>query len=112
MTGHLLLMLLKTKKNYAIKAEMPGVKKEDVKVDLKDNVLTIHGEKKSKKEEEDDNHHRSECFYGSFTRSFTLPDGLKKEEINASYKNGVLELSIPKDKDYKPEPEKTEIKIT
>ena len=99
-------------KRFLVKAEMPGVKKEDVSVELKEGILTIHGEKRAEKKEEGDNkRHQAECFYGSFTRSFTLPDGPKAEEIDASYKDGILELSIPKHEAVKKLPEATTITI-
>jgi len=77
-------------------AELPGVAKEDVKVELKDGVLTVSGEKKTEHKEEENGFYRSERVYGSFTRSFTVPDTLDAEKIEAEYANGVLKLMLPK----------------
>ena len=77
-------------------AELPGVAKDDVKVELKDGVLTISGEKKSEHTDEKNGFYRSERVYGSFTRSFTVPETLDAEKIEAEYNNGVLRLTLPK----------------
>ena len=77
-------------------AELPGVSKDDVKVELKDGVLTLSGEKKSEHKEEKNGFYRSERVYGSFTRSFTVPETLDAEKIEAEYANGVLRLTLPK----------------
>jgi len=83
-------------KAYHVTAELPGVKKDDVKVTVKDNVLTINGEKKQKKEEKGKEYHRTERAYGSFQRCFRLPEMVDQENINAEFKDGMLEISIPK----------------
>ncbi len=77
-------------------AELPGVSKDDVKVELKDGVLTVSGEKKSEHTEEKPGFYRSERVFGSFTRSFTVPDTLDAEKIEAEYADGVLKLTLPK----------------
>jgi len=77
-------------------AELPGVAKEDVKVELKDGVLTVSGEKKSEHTDEKNGFYRAERVYGSFTRSFTVPETLDAEKIEAEYANGVLKLIVPK----------------
>jgi HSP20 family molecular chaperone IbpA len=78
---------------YVLRAEMPGIDPDkDVTVSVEDDTLTIRGERR---EEEKDKHHR-EFHYGSFTRSITLPRGVKAEEITASYTDGVLEVRVPK----------------
>jgi HSP20 family protein len=74
---------------YQIKAEIPDVKKEDVKVTLEDGVLTIQGERKQEKEERGKKYHRVERSYGSFVRSFTLPDLVDEEKVKAEFKDGV-----------------------
>jgi len=81
---------------YHIEADLPGVKKEDISVDTKDNVLTIAGERKHKEEVTKDDYYKFESSYGKFQRSFTLPKGVDTENINASCENGVLEVTIPK----------------
>lgn len=80
-----------------VQAELPGVSKEDVKITIGEgNVLTIRGEKKHAETHKDGNHVRLERSYGSFTRSFALPDNLQKDAVTASFENGVLTLTIPK----------------
>ena len=91
-----------TEKNYEVKAEIPGLKKEDIKVTVEDNILKLSGEKKHEEETNDKNYHRLERSYGKFERSFRLPKEVKKEEIKASYKNGVLDVVIPKAEEVKP----------
>lgn len=85
-----------TEKEYVIDLSLPGMRKEDMKVEIKDDVLTVSGEKKSEKEEKGKAWLRRESSYGSFLRSFTLPEGLHSENIKASYKDGVLTLSMQK----------------
>ncbi len=87
---------------YQIKAEIPDVKKEDVKVTLEDGVLTIHGERKFEKEEKGKKYHRVERSYGSFVRSFALPDLVDEANVKAEFKDGVLNLKLPKSEKVKP----------
>jgi len=87
---------------YQIKAEIPDVKKEDVKVTVEDGVLTIQGERKQEKEEKGKKYHRVERSYGSFVRSFTLPDLVDEEKVKAEFKDGVLNLQLPKSVKAKP----------
>ncbi|MGB2964533.1 MAG: Hsp20/alpha crystallin family protein [Anaerolineales bacterium] len=94
--------IAETDKAFEIKAEIPGVNKEDVKVAVHNGVLTVQGERKLEKEEEGKKFHRVERFYGSFTRSFTLPDNVDETKISASFKDGVLNLQIQKTKEAKP----------
>ncbi|MCW8894411.1 MAG: Hsp20/alpha crystallin family protein [Sulfurimonas sp.] len=81
---------------YHIEADLPGVKKEDISVETKDDILTISGERKHKKEVQKDDYYKLESSYGKFQRSFTLPKGVDAENIKASCDNGVLEVTIPK----------------
>jgi len=90
------------KEAYLIKAELPGVERDDVKVQVNDGVLTLQGERRSEKEEKDKKMHRIERFYGNFTRSFSLPDNVDEEHIHAEYKDGVLTLRLPKSEKAKP----------
>ncbi len=99
--------IYETEDNFMVKAELPGVKKEDVSVNIENGLLTIKGEKKS--ETEDKKHHRVECTYGTFIRSFTLPQSISEEKIEAEYKNGVLHLTLPKAEEAKPN--QIEVKI-
>ena len=89
-------------KEYLIKAELPEVKKEDVKVTAEDGTLTIMGERKFEKEEKGKKYHRIERSYGNFTRSFTLPEAVKAEKVGAEFKDGILLIRLPKDERAKP----------
>ena len=89
-------------KEYVIKAELPEVKKEDVKVTVEDGALHISGEKKFEKEEKGKKYHRIERSYGSFERVFVLPEGTKTGEVKADFQNGVLEVHLPKGEQAKP----------
>lgn len=91
-----------TDKEYLIKAELPEVKKEDVKITLSDSVITISGERKHEKEHKDENEIRVESFYGTFSRSFSLPDNVDTKGIRAESKDGVLRVHIPKIEAAKP----------
>lgn len=84
------------REKFYIDAELPGMKKEEVKISLQESVLTIKGEKKFEEEKKNKNYYISERRYGNFTRSIRLPENLKTEEIDAKFDKGVLSLSIPK----------------
>ena len=88
--------------SYIIKAELPEVSREDVKVSLDRNVLTINGERRFENEEKRDNYHRIERRYGQFCRSFTLPPNVNPDGIGAEFKDGVLKLTLPKKEEAKP----------
>ena len=79
-----------------VKADLPGVDEKDLSVKVEDKVLVVSGERKFEKESEDENFHRIERVYGSFERSFTLPDSAATDKIAAKYDNGVLKVEIPK----------------
>jgi HSP20 family protein len=89
------------KDSVVVKAELPGMKKEDVEVNLAGEILTIKGEKKEDKEVKEDNYYRRERSYGSFLRSVGLPCEVKSDEIKASFKDGVLEIRMPKTEESK-----------
>jgi HSP20 family protein len=89
-------------KEYLIKVELPEVKKEDVKVSVEGGVLTITGERKFEKEEKDKKYHRVERAYGSFMRSFTLPEGAPGDKVSADFKDGVLKVHLAKSPEAKP----------
>lgn len=91
-----------TEKEYLIRAELPGLKKEDVKVTLSDGAITIEGERKQQKEEKNERFHRVESSYGSFTRTFSLPDNIKADAVRCESKDGVLTVHIPKTEQKKP----------
>lgn len=98
--------IIENEQNFMIKAELPEVEKENVKVSIDQNILTISGERKS--EIKDQKEHRIERSYGSFTRSFSLPDNIDDTEIKAESKNGMLYLTIPK-AEAKPKQKQIEI---
>jgi HSP20 family protein len=84
-------------KEFLVKAELPEMKKEDVKVSVENGALEITGERKMEKEEKGKKYHRIERAYGTFVRSFTLPEGTTPEKISAEFKDGVLKVHLPKD---------------
>lgn len=85
-----------TAEAFNIEAELPGMSKDDVKVTVQDGVLSIQGERKHEEETEDRKHHRIERVYGSFLRRFTLPENVDENSIRASFKDGVLSLTLAK----------------
>ncbi len=85
-----------TDKAFLIKAEIPEVKKEDVKVTIDNGMITIHGERKMEKEEKGKRFHRIERSYGSFVRSFRLPDGVDESKTKAEFKDGMINVTLPK----------------
>ena len=87
---------------YVIKAEIPEVKKEDVKITIDDGMVTISGERRQETEQKDTKFHRVERYYGSFSRSFSLPGNVDEQAAKAEFKEGVLSLSIPKAAEAKP----------
>ena len=89
-------------KEFTIHTELPGVKKEDIKLQIEEDVLTIQGERKFEKTEEGREFRKRERSYGSFVRTFQLPEGVDQELIKASFKDGVLDISIPKVLEQKP----------
>ncbi|UVT16123.1 MAG: Hsp20/alpha crystallin family protein [Nitrospira sp.] len=97
-------------KEYLIKAEIPEMKKEDIKLNVHDDVLTITGERKYEKEEKSKKYHRVERAYGSFVRSFTLPEDADGTKVGAEYKDGVLKIHLPKSEKVKPKA--IEVKVT
>lgn len=90
-------------KEYLIKAELPEVKKEDVKITLEDGMLTITGDRKFEKEENGRKYHRVERAYGSFVRTFSLPDDASPGKVNAEFKDGVLKVHLAKDEKARPQ---------
>lgn len=94
---------------YYIELDLPGVKKEDVEISVDKNILTIKGKREVKDEEEKNDYYRIESAYGTFARSFTLPEKVDSENISASSKDGVVEITIPKLKVEKDTTKKIEI---
>ena len=85
-----------------LKIEVPGVDEKDIDVRIENNVLTVHGERKFEKEEKEENFRRVERQYGSFTRTFTLPNTVDSENVRASYDKGILKIALPKKSEAKP----------
>jgi HSP20 family protein len=85
-----------------VKAELPGVDKKDIKVDLKDGVLTLGGERSHEKEVKEENYYRKERAFGRFHRSFAVPSEIDPDKIKAEFKDGVLKVEIPKPEEQKP----------
>ncbi|WP_410170269.1 Hsp20/alpha crystallin family protein [Aliarcobacter butzleri] len=81
---------------YHIDVDLPGVKKDDIKIDVHDNILTIHGERNYKEEIKEEDYYKVETSFGKFQRQFTLPDNVDVENISASSNDGVLEVVVPK----------------
>lgn len=95
---------------YHIEVDLPGVKKEDISIDIKDNQLVISGERSFKEERKEKDYYKLESSYGKFQRSFTLPENVDAESIEASSNDGVLEIVLPKLKVEKTEVKKIQVK--
>jgi len=108
-TWHPAVDVYETEGAYVLKAELPGVGKEDIKIDVNNNTLTIKGEKKFEEKTEKENYMRVERSYGSFTRTFALSDKVDSGNIKAAFKDGVLEITLPKKEEAKPKEIKVEI---
>ncbi|GAB4337370.1 MAG: Hsp20/alpha crystallin family protein [Candidatus Abyssubacteria bacterium] len=87
---------------FVVKAELPGMTDKDIDVSVLDNTLTIKGEKKKEEEKKEENYHRIERAYGAFQRSIPLPNAVAVDKVKASFKNGVLEIELPKKDEAKP----------
>jgi len=101
------LDLAETDNEIVVKAEVPGMDPKDIDISLSDGMLTIKGEKKQEREEKESDYHLVERSYGAFSRSVQLPKEVQREKISAAYKNGVLNITLPKSEEAK----KKEIKI-
>lgn len=91
-----------TDEAYIVEADVPGIKKEDIKIEVNDDVLTIKGERKDEHEEKKKDYHRIERQYGSFRRSVSIPGGIKHDAVEAKFDDGVLRVTLPKREDAKP----------
>ena len=96
-----------TDNEYKIEAELPGINQKEIDVKIDNNILTIKGKKEDIKEEKEKNYHLRERYYGAFQRSISLPNNIEPEKIKASFENGVLNISVPKND--KRTPKKIEI---
>ncbi|HEY3204661.1 MAG TPA: Hsp20/alpha crystallin family protein [Thermoanaerobaculia bacterium] len=98
-----------TENEYLVKAELPEVKKEDVKVTIENGVLTLQGERRQEKEEKGKKFHRTERLYGTFLRTFTVPPDAEETRVAADFKDGILRVHLPKAK--MPRPKAIEVKV-
>ena len=89
--------IIEEEKTFEVHVAVPGMSKDDFKIDLNDNYLTISGERKFNREKKEDNFYSMETQYGTFSRSFSLPENVDANKISAKYVNGILEVTIPKD---------------
>lgn len=89
--------IAETENEFELQFHLAGVNKDDIKIDVNDDRLTVSGERKFKNEKNEKNYHSVESFYGTFSRSFYLPDNVNLEKIDASYQDGILNIVIPKD---------------
>ncbi len=94
--------LVEADDHYVLRADLPGLSEEDVKIEVEDNVLTISGERKAEHEQRGEGYHRLERSYGAFSRALTLPAGVEPEAVQATFDRGVLEVRIPKPEERKP----------
>jgi HSP20 family protein len=94
--------LVESADEFVLRADLPGLTEQDVKIELEDNVLTVSGERKAEHEERKEGYYRVERSSGTFSRSLTLPEGVDAESVKASFENGVLEVRIPKPEQRKP----------
>jgi len=101
--------IYETKDSIVLNVELPGVSKEDLSLEVKDNTLTIKGEKKMEKDVNEESYHRMERTYGSFMRAFTLPSTVQQDKVKAKFKDGILEILIPKVEEAKPKQIKVEV---
>jgi HSP20 family protein len=99
--------LYEDQNEIVVKAELPGMTKDDIQISLNDNILTIRGEKKKEEEDQGKDYYRSERVYGAFVRSLALPAEINQDKVRATFRNGVLEIRLPKSEQAK----KKEIKV-
>ena len=93
--------IFENKENLVLEAELPGMTRDDFELSFENNVLTLKGERKFEKKDEGDNYHRVERSYGSFTRSFTLPNSVTVDGVKAEFNNGILTVALPKREETK-----------
>lgn len=101
--------IIDEKDHIRVRADLPGMKKEEIEVSVNNDTLTIRGEKREEKEIKEKDYVRSERYYGAFHRSFTLPAGVDPQKVNAGYKDGVLEITLPKREDARPKEIKVDV---
>ncbi|MBI5966667.1 MAG: Hsp20/alpha crystallin family protein [Deltaproteobacteria bacterium] len=101
--------IYETNDAIVLKAELSGIPKEEIFIEVKDNTLTLKGEKKFEREVKEENYHRVERSYGSFQRAFTLPGTVQQDKVRAKFKDGILEITLPKLEQAKPKQIKIEV---
>jgi len=101
--------IYETGESIVLEVELPGITKEDITVEVKNNTLTLKGEKKFEREVKEENYHRVERSYGSFQRAFTLPSTVQQDKVKAKFKEGILEITLPKVEEAKPKQIKVEV---
>jgi HSP20 family protein len=94
--------LVETDDNFVLRADLPGLTEDDIKIEFEDGTLTVSGERKAEHESKNEGYYRVERAFGSFSRSLTLPQGIDPEAVTASFNRGVLEVRIPKPEVRKP----------
>src|SRR5215470_11990410 len=99
-----------TQEKIIVRAEVPGMKQEDIQIEFENGLLTLRGERKLDKSESGVTYHRVERTYGNFSRSFTLPHTVDSEKITAAYRDGILEITVPKKEEAKPKQIRIEVK--
>ena len=105
-----LVNIYDSKDNLVVKADLPGLSKDDIQVAIQENILTISGEKKQELNIREDEYLRTERFYGSFHRAITLPTEVDRTKVQANFKDGILELILPKKEEAKPQQIKIDVK--
>ena len=103
-----LMDVVETKDGITLKVEVPGIKQEDISISLEDNTLTVKGERKNESEVSEEGYNRFERSYGTFQRSVALPPTVDTERVKATYKDGVLEIQLPKKEEARPKAIKVE----
>ena len=101
--------IYETQNDIVLKAELPGLEQKDITVEVKDNTLTLKGERKFEKDVKEENYHRIERSYGAFQRVFTLPGTVQQDKVKAKFKDGVLEIIMPKEDKVKPKMIKVDV---
>lgn len=102
--------IYETPDKIILKADLPGISLDDIELKIENNTLTIRGERRMDKETKQEDYHRIERAYGSFSRSFTLPNTVDVDKVKAEHKNGILEVILPKKEETKPKKIKIEVK--
>jgi len=102
--------IYETPDQVVMKAELPGLTREDIEINVRDNTLSLRGQRKFEKDVKEENYLRIERAYGSFQRSFTLPATIQQDKIKAVFKDGVLEVSLPKAEEARPKQIKIDVK--